>query len=338
MNEIKTIAVAVVTWNNEQHIAATLDALDAQQTERVVVSCVVDNDSSDETVSIARGHVPWHGQLIASDDNLGYAAGNLRALDAMGSADAVLLLNPDCVLAPDALERLARHLDDNPHVATAAALLCEPDGGVQFFVRREPTLREAAWWFLATLEAWDREHGATRKARRELQDQFRSRPDEPVTVDVPAAACVLLRSEALPTPVLDPALRLFFNDVDLFRRLREAGWSAEVVPSAVAIHAHGASHRQLAVDAKRAEQVHGLRTYAHTWWSRPRAAMLDALLLLDALACLTLSMRGRNRTRWRQRGRGTLGALGLPLGTAPFLSAGQRPRALPPRPAPMRPS
>lgn len=338
MNEIKKIAVAVVTWNNERQIADTLDALAAQQTDRVVVSCVVDNDSHDDTVAIAREHVPWHGDVVAVGDNLGYAAGNLRALDAMGAADAVLLLNPDCVLAPDTVEQLARHLDDNAPVAAAAALLCEPDGSPQFFVRREPTLRDAAWWFLATLETWDRRHGGAHKSARELHEAFRSRPTVPVTVDVPAAACVLLRTESLPEPVLDPDFRLFFNDVDLFRRLREAGWSVAVVPSAVATHAHGASHRQLRADAKRAEQVHGLRTYTHTWWSRPRSVLLDALLLLDALACLALSLQGRNRTRWRHRGRGTLGAFGLPFGTPPFLSVGQRPRALPPRPAPTRPS
>jgi GT2 family glycosyltransferase len=302
------------------------------------MSCLVDNASDDGTVAIARAHIPWHGQVTAGRDNPGYATGNLRALDTMGPADAVLLLNPDCVLAPDTLERLAAHLDDHPHVAAAAALLCDPDGGVQFFVRREPTLRDAMWWFLATLESWDREHGATHKADREMHDTLRSRPSEPFPVDVPAAACVLLRAEALPEPVLDPAFRLFFNDVDLFRRLREASWTAEVVPSAVATHAHGASHRQLAADTKRAEQVHGLRVYTHTWWSRPRALLLDALLLLDAAGCLALSLRGNNRTRWRLRARGTLGGLGLPLGTPPFLSAGQRPRGLPRRPAPTPPS
>jgi hypothetical protein len=338
VNEIKTIAVAVVTWNNARQISATLDALNAQQTDRSVMSCVVDNDSGDGTVAIARAHVPWHGQVIAVGDNLGYASGNLRAIEAMGPADAVLLLNPDCVLATDTLEQLARHLDDNPNVAAAAALLCEPNGEVQFFVRREPTLHDATWWFLATLESWDRQHGAKHKADREMHDVLRSLPSEPLPVDVPAAACVLLRAEALPEPILDPAFRLFFNDVDLFRRLRDAGWAVEVVPSAVATHAHGASHRQLAADAKRAEQVHGLRTYTHTWWSWPRALLLDALLLIDAVACLALSLRGSNRTRWRQRGRGTLGGLSLPLGTPPFLSAGRRPRALPRRPAPTRPS
>ena len=338
MNEIKTIAVAIVTWNNERQIADTLDALTAQRTERVVTSCLVDNDSSDATIDIARAHVPWHGRVIAAGDNLGYAAGNLRAIDELGPADALLLLNPDCILAPDTIEQLARHLDQRSDVAAAAAVLLEPDGRVQFFVRREPTLRDATWWFLTTLETWDRKHGGRRKAAREMHDLLRSLPSQPVAVDVPAAACVLLRTEALPVPVLDPAFRLFFNDVDLFRRLRESGWSAELVPEAEATHAHGASHRQLAADAKRAEQVHGLRTYTHTWWSRRRARLFDALLFIDAIACLALSMHGRNRTRWRQRGRGTLGGLGLPLGTRPALSAGRPPRALPRRPAPTRPS
>jgi GT2 family glycosyltransferase len=338
MSAIETIAVAIVTWNNERHIAECLDALDRQETPRQLVTCVVDNASTDDTVEIARKHLPWHGRVVASASNLGYAAGNLAALAELGPADAVLLLNPDCVLAPDAVERLAQHLDEDASAAAAAASLRDPDGRLQYFARREPAFGDAAWWFLATLETWDRRRGGARKARRELHGLVRASTAEPFVVDIPAAAGLLLRSSALPVPVLDPAFRLFFNDVDLFRRLRDGGWHADVVPAATAVHAHGASHRQLAADAKRAEQVHGLRTYVRTWWPRPAALLLDVLLFLDALSCLTLSTRGRNRTRWRRLGRGTLGGLGLPGGTPPFLSAGHTPRALPPRPAPTRAS
>jgi acetyltransferase-like isoleucine patch superfamily enzyme len=108
--------------------------------------------------------------------------------------------------------------------------------------------------------------------------------------------------------VLSPELPLFFNDGDLYDRLRAKGFLVQVVPGATAAHGYSTSLHRLPDARKRAEFVFGLRVWAKHWWPLRRRVVLWFLLLADAVL---------SRGPWR---RGTLGGLGLPGGAQPWLS------------------
>ena len=64
--------------------------------------------------------------LIYSDRNLGFAgANNLGARHARGSN--LLFLNPDTIVRRDAIERMARHLNDAPDIGIVGCRLLNPD-------------------------------------------------------------------------------------------------------------------------------------------------------------------------------------------------------------------
>ena len=79
---------------------------------------ISDNASTDASLDPLRAQP--RARIIENHANLGFGAAINRALDAPGSpVDAVLLLNPDAWIEPDALEHLAAALVEHPEVGAA---------------------------------------------------------------------------------------------------------------------------------------------------------------------------------------------------------------------------
>lgn len=235
------VSVLLVTFDHEDEIDACLDgALNQDGVDVEVV--VLDNASSDKTLKRLRkrgGAI----KVIASKENIGFARGVNEAFAASTGA-LVLLLNPDVVMAPGCLNALVAHLEDE-EVVGAAALLRNPDGSPQQFARRDHGLKTSVWAFTDLGKRFD---AKLRKGRSLAYRSYAEswEPEEPLAVDVPACACVLLRREDLAPRPMDPAFPLFFNDADLFRRLRSEG-RVEVVPTAHASHGYGTSVQRAGV-------------------------------------------------------------------------------------------
>jgi N-acetylglucosaminyl-diphospho-decaprenol L-rhamnosyltransferase len=312
----RRVAVLVVTYDHAGEIGACLDAVLAQEgVEPEVVVC--DNASADATVEVvaARPGVT----LLLQDANRGFAAGMNLAF-AMSTAELVLLLNPDCVLDPGALAALAHHLDARPRAGMAAAALRNLDGTPQDFARRELGALGALKTLTEVGRRLDeRVAGGRWREHRRYGDLWAHAQRAPVAVDCPAAACVLARRELLEPAPFDETFPLFFNDSDLCRRVRAAGWRIEVVPAAGAAHGYGTSVRRVDDARRRAEWVASLVRYGAAWpW--PSRVALAGGLLADALAAAALERTGRGRPDTAALWRGTLGGLGLPGGAEPWLS------------------
>ena len=311
-----TVSVLVVTWNNDDEIADCLDAALAQEGVDVEV-LVVDNASTDGTVAILDAYAD-RIQVHRSPSNVGYAAANNLAF-ARASGDHVLLLNPDCVMAPDCVRTLMGHLADKSDCGAAAATLRYPDGRPQAFARRDVTVRSAWWCLTETGSRLDVRllHGRHRE-RRWYSDLLPS--DHVVRVDAAAAACVLLRRRDIGAPLFDEQFPLLYNDTDLYRRLRRHGLGVDITPEAHAVHHYGTGLARVPAERMRAESVTALLRYATKWWSPWRRTALVTALLLDCVACVAMVVLRRRPEPARVALRGTLGGLRLPGGAAPWLS------------------
>ena len=113
------VSVSVVTHQSAPWIDACLDAVEAQAFVHEVL--VVDSASTDDTVARIEARRP-RVDLDAAATNLGFGAGHNRNW-ARASGDALLVLNPDVVLAPGALAALVDVLDARPEVAAAVPRL-----------------------------------------------------------------------------------------------------------------------------------------------------------------------------------------------------------------------
>ena len=131
------LSICLVSWNTRELLGECLrsirDAPDAISREVIVV----DNASGDGTAEMVREEHP-EAELISNRDNRGYAAANNQALR-RAKAPLALLLNPDIVVHPGALDALADLMVRRPRAGAAAPRLVGPRGEVQPSVRSFPT-------------------------------------------------------------------------------------------------------------------------------------------------------------------------------------------------------
>ena len=317
------VQVLIVTYEHEHEIGSCLDAVAVQSGAQTTV-VVADNASSDGTLAVLQARTEAPITVLARPRNDGYAAGVNAAFAAAGDQGDVLLLNPDVRMDPDCVAALVAHLDARPSCGAAAALLREPDGTLQRFAVRDPDPRLIFFTFTHVGQRLDARRGGRADARRHYEERWSQGISEPVAVDCPAAACVLVRRSALPSPPMDPRLPLFFNDADLWRRLRSNGWSVEVCPGAGAVHDGGTSIRRADPVRIRAEWVAATRRYVAADKGALRRALVVAIFLGDAVACACLLAARAGTTSTATAMRGTLGGLGLPGGSSPWLTPVRR--------------
>ncbi len=317
------VSILIVTHDHAEEVDACLDGALAQAADGIEVEVIaVDNASRDATAErlAARASSDPCITVIENAVNAGFAAA-VNAAFAPARGDHVLILNPDCVMDAGCVAALHAHLQRQPGVGLAAALLRDPDGTPQLFARRDLRLKGALLGFTSLGRRLDARRGGRALAGRRYEDLWAGGPPrEPVAVFCPAAACIMAaRADLQPAP-FDEAFPLFFNDGDLCRRLARAGRRAEIVPAATAAHGYGTSvaRAQSADPARmRAEWVASMRRYAARWWPRPARAVLAAALLADAVAGAALCLARKEDPR---EVRGTLGGFGLPGGRPPLLT------------------
>ena len=115
------VTVVVVTFNSAHCLAALVPLL--EHCPHVVVS---DNGSHDGTVELTRQLLP-HATVLAHGCNLGFGTANNRALAQVRTPFA-FLLNPDCLVQPQALAQLLQEAQNYPQAAILAPQLVNPRG------------------------------------------------------------------------------------------------------------------------------------------------------------------------------------------------------------------
>jgi GT2 family glycosyltransferase len=161
--------------------------------------------------------------------NTGFAAANNQGIR-VTTAELVLLLNVDVVLAPDYLELCAQHFDRGEIGSVTGKLLRA----------NPPDVIDSTGHTVFGL-GWAENRGEM------LTDSGYSEPGEVFGV---CAAAALYRRAALDSAVvdseyLDETYFSYIEDVDLDWRLRWMGWSAWYEPRAVAVHhRHGSGARR----------------------------------------------------------------------------------------------
>lgn len=232
------LSIVIVSWNTREYLEGCLTSIRdaADEVTREVI--VVDNASADGTAEMVRREHPGV-TLIANEDNRGYAAGNNQGIEVAVGAH-VLLLNPDIVVHEGSLDTLVRFLGDHKQSGAVAPRLILPDGSVQASCRSFPTpdvvLYEALG--LSRLFPRSRRFGKYRMTWWDYDDERR--------VEQPMASAILLRGEALEEiGGMDEQFPIFFNDVDLCKRLWDAGWEVWFTPEASMDHVGGASTGQV---------------------------------------------------------------------------------------------
>lgn len=223
------IAAVVVAYRSAETIELCLRRLLAA--EGVGAVRVVDNGSDDGTLEIIARLASTEPRLrfIANPDNPGFAvACNQGAREAAG--DWLAFVNPDCLVEPDSLARLREAAGARAPALVGADLVDEAglrDGAAR---RRDPD-------FAAMLGGLLRGRAATDLALAVSGERL-----QPVAA---TSGALMLLPRALFDAIggFDTGYRLHAEDLDLCRRVREAGAAVLVANDVRVVHVRGVSSR-----------------------------------------------------------------------------------------------
>ncbi len=240
---MKSIGVAIVSFNTCDLLAACLGSLRRCTLPLRVV--VVENASTDGSAAMVRARFP-EVELIEPGGNRGFAAGTNLALRVLCAGEHppahLLLLNPDTIVHPGAIETLVAFLDAHPRVGVVGPRLLNPDGTVQHAAFRFPTLLMTVLDLFPPGEAMPGRLYGSWWHGRYPQERL---GDRPFPIDHPLGACMLVRRETLAqVGLFDEAYFMYTEEVDWCYRVRRAGWAIWQEPRARVTHVGGAATSQ----------------------------------------------------------------------------------------------
>ncbi|HEV8306505.1 MAG TPA: glycosyltransferase family 2 protein [Methylomirabilota bacterium] len=237
------VSVVIVSWNTREYLGRCLAAIPPAAGTLTVETIVVDNGSRDGTPAMVAGEFPGV-RVIQSPENLGFGrASNVGARASRGRT--LLFLNSDCELGPRALAAMVGALDEEASLGGVLCRLLNPDGTLQPSVHRAPpspwsligdlvflsSLRYAVYRTPA-LHRWLLR--STTRSHREAHD-----------VAWGGAACLLVRRDVFEAVGgFDERFFMYCEDMDLCKRIRDAGYRLRYLPGPSAIHHWGKSTAQ----------------------------------------------------------------------------------------------
>lgn len=220
------VSVVLVTWNSGKYLNKCLSHLRGQ-TFTAYELVVVDNGSSDNSLEIVAKYFPA-SKIIENDENVGFSVANNQGINA-SVGDYVFLLNTDCYLEPDYLDRLVKFLESNNKiVGVQGKLLLDSDH--------------------SKIDSLGINIKMSGVAKDIMQGQIDDNYTEPFKVDALCAAAALYRKSALdeirqPDGYFDPDFFSYYEDVDLGLRLKKKAGSLMCLPTAIAYHVRGGAQK-----------------------------------------------------------------------------------------------
>jgi len=264
---------------------------------------VVDNASSDgEIERLAAEHASdARLRIVRNDANLGFGPACNRGA-ALARGDVLLFLNPDCEWRAGTLAAMRSVLDCDPRTGLLGVAVLNPDGALaRGNRRRDPTLRRALMTLggLARLESrWPAFAG--------VEMPLAKTGDDIESVEAVSGACMMLpRAVFERVGGFDEAYFLHVEDLDLCRRVRDAGVRVAYAAHLRVTHAQGSSSKSRPIFVARAKH-RGMWRYFTKFDPAARNPLLRAIVwcglwahfvVKAPLLALRGAFRGRRATR-----------------------------------------
>ncbi len=223
------IAVVVVTHNSAACVGACLHSVECHTRGATYEVIVVDNASRDCTRElVARDHP--QAKIVARARNGGLSAGINDGVAASSGA-YIAVLNPDVRFESDVLSALARQLREQPDIGVIAPKLLDDDGTLQLSCRAFPGYATALFSRYSLLT---RAFPSNSRSRDYLMLAYDHASERDVDW-VSGATLMLPRRVFDALGGWDAGFFMFNEDVDLCRRVHNAGMRVVYQP-AVAVH------------------------------------------------------------------------------------------------------
>ena len=215
---LRRVRAVVVDHDGGPLTERCIESVRATRWDGALEIVLVDNAS---TVPVSTS---WPGvRRVRCDRNLGFAGGANAGIGSLEDVDAVALVNNDAVVEPGWLAPLVGVLDDDPSLGAASPKIRFIGRAV---INNVGTILRPDWYGID----------------RGFDEPDDGRYDEPDDIEAWCGGAVLLRRDYLrECGLFDDRLFLYYEDLELALRGREAGWRFRYVPESVVEHEHSAT-------------------------------------------------------------------------------------------------
>jgi GT2 family glycosyltransferase len=224
-----------LTWlGMDSPIADTLPKSDQQNQHKLSFEViVVDNGSSDNTLDMLRAEFPA-ARLITNQSNDGFARPINQALR-QSDGRYMLVLNPDTIVLPGALNTLVNYLDSHPEAGICGPKVLNRDGSLQKACRRGVSRPWAAFSYFSGLYALFPRSKIFGGYLLNYLDE-----DQTHEVDGVSGSCMLIRREVTQqVGLFDEHFFAYQEDADYCFQAQLAGWKIIYLPAAQIVHFGG---------------------------------------------------------------------------------------------------
>jgi len=220
--------IVIVNWNGERFLSDLLQSIRKFDVNRTIV---IDNASTDRSLQILAGSPGI--ELMENKMNLGFgAAANLGIR--MSTTPYVLILNVDIQALPGSIDLLEDFLEKRQDAAVAAPQLLFPDKRIQASCRSFPTIRGLFLYFSYL------DHLFPSQYRWKAEQHGKN-----AETDQPMGAALMFRRSVLEeVGFFDDRFFMYMEEVDLCKRIKDAGWKIYYCADAKMIHNAGGSTGQ----------------------------------------------------------------------------------------------
>lgn len=276
------VDIAIVNWNSGPLLAACLRSIAASDMSRIDQIIVVDNNSTDASAELNVPELPL--QVVYAGANLGFGrACNVAA--GRGRAPYILFLNPDAEVFDKTISGVLEEMDrpENADVAVGGIRLIDREGSTQRHCARFPG------WRSLVGEATGLARLAPGLFPPVIMREFDHLSSQDVDHVIGAFYCVRRRVFEQ-VGGFDEDYFVYFEDLDLSRRIADLGLRRRFLADVSAFHAGGGTSER--IKARRlCLAISGRLTYARKHLSRGSAAAVwSAALLVEPLTRTALAL------------------------------------------------
>ena len=238
LTEIFDVSIVIVSFNTRDLLRECLQILAKYADDVHYEILVIDNASRDGSADMVAQEFPT-AKLIRSPVNLGFAAANnLGFIQAVGRY--VVLLNSDAFVTEHGLAQAVSYMQQHSDVGLAGARLTGKNGEWQPSARMFPSLLT----HFLTLSGLAAKYPNSRFFGQ--CDRTWANPDEVAEVDwVPGAFSIIRRDVLEQVGYFDENFFLYYEEVDLCRRIKRMGYRIMYLPQVTVIHLGGESSKTL---------------------------------------------------------------------------------------------
>ena len=229
------LSIVIVNYQTFELTKDTINSIFEYEYPFTYEIIVVDNASSDDSLSKLQDYFKGRVKFIASDENNGFAAGNNQALK-IADGKYVLLLNSDTIVWENTLENIYDYMEKHTDVGACGCRVLLENGELDKACKRSfPNVKNSFFrLFHIPTNSKDNDYNLDN-----LPD------DEIYEIDCLTGAFMFMRFEALnQVGFLDETFFMYGEDIDLCYRIKHGGWKIIYYGKSKITHLKGASSKK----------------------------------------------------------------------------------------------